>query len=301
MLAARLPGLLPDLDEHVALEVTAVHSLVGHLPAAAADHPPSVRRPAPHGVPSPPSSAAGAACHARVPSQLAHGGVLFLDDASRNSKHHRVILFQRDARRLLSMGRVLAVVRLSRDTDDSTSVVRQRAEIERWTDSNGHEVVGWAEDVDVSGSVPPWQRPNLGKWLPDPATGKGGRPDDFDLIVSWRLDRLGRRVLRASAGLIESVPNSRAVRIVLYVPRASTRSARRAACSSTILGALAEGELDAIPGESQGVYGALLESGRWRGGWCRPISPGEAGRGLGLVVEPEAGGQPAGHRRACDR
>ena len=33
MLAARLPGLLPDLDEEAALEVTAVHSVAGTLAA----------------------------------------------------------------------------------------------------------------------------------------------------------------------------------------------------------------------------------------------------------------------------
>src|SRR4051794_33986507 len=41
MLASRLPGLLPDLDEADALEVTAVHSVAGALPAGAG----LVRRP----------------------------------------------------------------------------------------------------------------------------------------------------------------------------------------------------------------------------------------------------------------
>ena len=82
MLAARLPGLLPDLDDASALEVTAVHSLAGALPAGCGlVAPAAVRRPAPHvvagrrrgrrspGVPRP-----GAASRA-------HRGVLFLDEA----------------------------------------------------------------------------------------------------------------------------------------------------------------------------------------------------------------------------
>ena len=47
MLAERLPGLLPALEDDVALEVTAVHSVAGVLPAGAQ----LVRRPplqAPH-------------------------------------------------------------------------------------------------------------------------------------------------------------------------------------------------------------------------------------------------------------
>jgi magnesium chelatase family protein len=47
MLAERLPGLLPPLDEQAALEVTAIHSVAGTLPPGA----PLVTRPtfeAPH-------------------------------------------------------------------------------------------------------------------------------------------------------------------------------------------------------------------------------------------------------------
>src|SRR4051794_37033569 len=81
MLAERLPGVLPVLDREAALEVTAVHSVAGVLPAST----PLVTRPplsAPHhtatvaalvgggsGIPKP-----GAA-------SLAHRGVLFLDEA----------------------------------------------------------------------------------------------------------------------------------------------------------------------------------------------------------------------------
>jgi magnesium chelatase family protein len=81
MLAERLPGVLPVLDREAALEVTAVHSVAGVLPASTplVTHPPLA---APHhtatvaalvgggsGIPKP-----GAA-------SLAHRGVLFLDEA----------------------------------------------------------------------------------------------------------------------------------------------------------------------------------------------------------------------------
>ena len=35
MLAERLPGLLPELDDHLAVEVTAIHSAAGKLPHGA--------------------------------------------------------------------------------------------------------------------------------------------------------------------------------------------------------------------------------------------------------------------------
>ena len=47
-----------------------------------------------------------------------------------------------------NMSRVLGRVRLSHDTDESTSVVRQREDLERWAQAHGYEIVGWAQDVD---------------------------------------------------------------------------------------------------------------------------------------------------------
>ncbi|WP_269757228.1 recombinase family protein [Streptomyces sp. CNZ748] len=64
------------------------------------------------------------------------------------------------------MARVLGVVRLSRVSDETTSPERQRRSIQRWADQEGHVVVGWVEDIDVSGGVEPWKRPEFGKWLP---------------------------------------------------------------------------------------------------------------------------------------
>jgi magnesium chelatase family protein len=81
MLAARLPGLLPDLDHNLALEVTAVHSLVGLLPGDG--H--LVRRPPfvdPHHTASVAAIVGGGSGVPRPGAiSLAHGGVLFLDEA----------------------------------------------------------------------------------------------------------------------------------------------------------------------------------------------------------------------------
>jgi magnesium chelatase family protein len=81
MLAQRLPSILPDLDDEAALEVTALHSVAGTLPAGA----PLLRRPplqAPHHSASVPALVGGGSGLARPGAlSLAHRGVLFLDDA----------------------------------------------------------------------------------------------------------------------------------------------------------------------------------------------------------------------------
>jgi magnesium chelatase family protein len=81
MLAERLPGLLPPLDEQAALEVTAIHSVAGTLPPEA----PLLRRSpfeAPHHSASMASLIGGGSGQIR-PGALcrAHRGVLFLDEA----------------------------------------------------------------------------------------------------------------------------------------------------------------------------------------------------------------------------
>jgi magnesium chelatase family protein len=82
MLAQRLPGLLPPLDDTAALEVTAVYSVAGLL-----EHTPQlVRRAplqAPHHTASVSSLVGGGSALARPGAiSLAHHGVLFLDEAA---------------------------------------------------------------------------------------------------------------------------------------------------------------------------------------------------------------------------
>lgn len=81
LLAQRLPSILPELDDAAALEVTALHSVAGQLPAGA----PLLRRPplqAPHHSASLPALVGGGSGLARPGAiSLAHRGVLFLDEA----------------------------------------------------------------------------------------------------------------------------------------------------------------------------------------------------------------------------
>lgn len=82
MLAQRLPGLLPELTETEALEVTAIHSVAGLL----AESKPLITRPpfiAPHHSSSVASLVGGGSGFARPgAASRAHRGVLFLDECA---------------------------------------------------------------------------------------------------------------------------------------------------------------------------------------------------------------------------
>lgn len=82
MLAQRLPGLLPDLTESEALEVTAIHSVAGTLSSRT----PLITRPpfiAPHHSSSVASLVGGGSGMARPGAvSRAHRGVLFLDECA---------------------------------------------------------------------------------------------------------------------------------------------------------------------------------------------------------------------------
>jgi magnesium chelatase family protein len=87
LLAQRLPSILPPLGDEAALEVTALHSVAGLLPAA----PRLIRRPpfqAPHHTASAAALVGGGSGVARPGAiSLAHRGVLFLDEAPELKPH----------------------------------------------------------------------------------------------------------------------------------------------------------------------------------------------------------------------
>lgn len=81
--------------------------------------------------------------------------------------------------------RALSAIRLSVKTDETTSPGRQRAANGTEIARRGAVIVGEAEDMDVSATrTTPFERPELGEWLK--------RPDAYDMIVWWRMDRAVR-------------------------------------------------------------------------------------------------------------
>ncbi|MFJ6725946.1 recombinase family protein [Streptomyces sp. NPDC091281] len=209
------------------------------------------------------------------------------------------------------MARVLGVVRLSRDSDESTSAVRQKTSIQRWADRNGHVIVGWAEDVDVSGGIEPWRRPEFGKWLPS-TIGKDvsdiehrlaweeSRAREFDVICAWRFDRLSRRVIHVNV-LAEWC--DRTGKQLATAEGDIDLSSPMGRILFQLIASFAEGELEAIKARAKSSYAHLMQEGRWRGGKVpygyRP-EKAETGDGWKLVPD-EYGLNTAGTLREIVR
>lgn len=179
------------------------------------------------------------------------------------------------------MARVLGRLRLSRSTEESTSIERQREIIQQWAEANGHKVVGWAEDIDISGSVDPFDTPQLGDWL-------SRRAPEWDILCAWKLDRIGRDAIRLNKVVGWCLDHGKTLVSATESIDISTPVGRLIA---QVIAFLAEGELEAIRERTRSSRSKLRESGRWPGG--KPPYGYQAVRnpdGIGwhLEVDPEA-------------
>lgn len=153
--------------------------------------------------------------------------------------------------------RVIGRIRLSKSTEESTSVSRQRELIEAWAERHEHTVVGWAEDVDVSGSVDPFDTPQLGSYLSPEHLG------EWDILVAWKLDRLSRRAINLSRLFEHLLEHNKTLVCIDDSIDLSTIAGRMIA---TILGYIAEGELEAIKLRTKASHQKLVSIGRYPGG-----------------------------------
>jgi resolvase-like protein len=82
---------------------------------------------------------------------------------------------------------LVAVRRLSRKTDKTSSPQRQAdQDLQAAADAGGH-IIAWADDWEVSGATDPMTRKGLGPWL-------RGEMGPYDGIVAPTVDRVGRNV-----------------------------------------------------------------------------------------------------------
>lgn len=177
--------------------------------------------------------------------------------------------------------RVLGRTRLSRASDESTSIERQKEIIESWADTHEHKIVGWADDIGVSGSVDPFETPGLGPWLTDEQSA------EWDVLCSWKLDRLARRTVPLHRLIGWTQDNEKT--LVCVADNIDLGSWVGRLIASVIAG-VAEGELEAIRERNTASHKKLRSVGRWTGG--RPpygyrAVPSETGVGMVLGVDPE--------------
>jgi DNA invertase Pin-like site-specific DNA recombinase len=83
---------------------------------------------------------------------------------------------------------LVAVLRLSRVTDATSSPQRQAKQIKAETKAVGGHIIGVADDMEVSGAVNPLDRPKFGPWLRDEMGPYSG-------IVAASVDRIGRNLV----------------------------------------------------------------------------------------------------------
>lgn len=81
----------------------------------------------------------------------------------------------------------LVSLRISRLTEASTATRRQENHAVPFAEGLGYCVVGIAEDLDVSGAVPVFERPALGEWLREHSSR-------FNAIFFHKLDRITRNL-----------------------------------------------------------------------------------------------------------
>jgi site-specific DNA recombinase len=154
--------------------------------------------------------------------------------------------------------RLLGGVRLSRDTDDTTSPERQREQLELTARARGDTLVHVAEDIDVSGAVDPFRREHLGPWLTDPA--KIGR---WDGLIVAKLDRLTRSLLDFQELLKWCDAHSK---VIISVSEGFDLSTPIGRMIANILVMFAQFERERMAERRKESKDKLDQGGKWNGG-----------------------------------
>lgn len=151
--------------------------------------------------------------------------------------------------------RYLACLRLSADSDGSTSIEWQRGVIRHHVSSPhlSGVVVGEAEDTDVSGSMSPFKRPKLGRWL----TAKA---DDFDVVIAARMDRLTRRSMHFNELLERAQENGK---YIVCVEEGFDLSTPQGKMTARMTAVFAEAEWDTIQARILNGVQSRLENRSW--------------------------------------
>lgn len=147
------------------------------------------------------------------------------------------------------------MVRLSDLTDETTSPERQRTKITIYARLHEHEVVGLAEDLDVSGAISPFERPKLGPWL--------ARPDDWDGLIVAKYDRLTRSLLDF---LVLYKWLADRGKTLIWIDPPLDFSTPFGKAMANVLITFAELELAVISDRIREAWHTLREAGKWPGG-----------------------------------
>lgn len=155
--------------------------------------------------------------------------------------------------------RALVVTRLSRVTETTTSPERQLAICRELIAQRGYDEIGVAEDLDVSGSVDPFdrkKRPQLASWLRE-------RSDEFDVLISYRVDRFTRS-LRHLQELVYWC-DDHGKTLVSATEQHFDTTTPFAGVVIALMGTVAQMELEAISERNASTARHNIRAGRYRG------------------------------------
>lgn len=153
--------------------------------------------------------------------------------------------------------KVLGCTKINRATEESTSIEKQRELIENWARDNDHKIVAWAEDIDVPGSISPFDAPELGPYLKKPLSA------EWDILVAWNLDRLARNAIDTRKLFVWIIEQDKTLVCISESIDLGTWVGRMVA---SIIAGLSEGELEAIRERTNAAKQKLRKKARWFGG-----------------------------------
>ncbi|WP_351224001.1 recombinase family protein [Streptomyces sp. NPDC002133] len=176
--------------------------------------------------------------------------------------------------------RVIGYARISKATDESTSIERQRELITATCKARGWALAEIVEDVDVSATKTRLDRPGLARVRDTVAAGRA------DTIMVWRIDRVARSVSDLS-NLVDEWTKAGAALVSATEPFDTTTAAGTALLQ--MLGVFAEFEAATIRDRVLAARAALVRARRWPGGsppYGYRVVENPDGPGKVLEVEP---------------
>jgi site-specific DNA recombinase len=172
---------------------------------------------------------------------------------------------------------MLGCIRLSRETDETTSPQRQREQLTRFAQLHGHELIEITEDLDTSGAVSPFKRDGLGPWLTEPALIAR-----YDVIAVAKLDRLSRSLMDFANLLAWAQDHGKTIASVAESLDFGSAAGRLLA---SILALFAQFERERIGERVAEAHATLKKAGRFGGG---KAPYGYVAAGGRLVPDPVA-------------
>ncbi|OJY42237.1 recombinase family protein [Pseudonocardia sp. 73-21] len=188
---------------------------------------------------------------------------------------------------MITTARAVIGARVSVMRDGKVSPEVQRESGERYAAAHGWTPVGYFEDLDVSATVGPWDRPDLGPWL-------GARSGEWDAMIFAKVDRAFRSASDC-ADVVKWAEKNRKIIVFAddgivcdYTKDTDSIEAMMSKFFLFLASLFGEMELRRIRSRTKGSHKKLKTTDRWAGGqppYGYKVVP-KPGGGKRLAVDP---------------